>query len=68
MKVVKKELKTFIEHAICECGGELIVDETAIFGGLLFGGRNPEYEHKCKRCGKTATLTKPYPNTEQQEA
>ena len=68
MVIVKKELKTFIEHAVCECGGELIAEETAIFGALLFGGKDPAIEHKCKNCGKTSYFAKPYQNTEQQEA
>lgn len=62
MKVKNYEKKTIVNHAFCECGGELIYDTNSLFTDL-FTGKN-KFGHTCKKCGMKVSLDKMYPDEE----
>ena len=61
MKEVKKPVREYVVHAMCECGGEFIP------GDVVFMTYPPQYPHKCNKCGTSATFNKKYPSIEYEE-
>jgi hypothetical protein len=49
------EVKTFIQRAYCECGGDMV------YGGICYATVEPGYPHSCKKCGKSQTLDDTFP-------
>lgn len=64
IKIITKQKETYINHAICECGGEYKFDNVnndiilTIFGAVY---DNQRYPHKCDKCGKIESFPKTYP-------
>ena len=56
--LVKKEMKTYRIHAMCECGGEFKLDDTELFNSMFFG---EGLKHTCDKCGKEIVLSEYYP-------
>lgn len=54
MEIIKKECKTFIERAYCDCGEEL-------FSHTVNCTMPPSYNYECSKCGAKFTLDKNYP-------
>lgn len=61
MKEIKKPVREYIVHAMCECGGEFIP------GDMVLMSDPPQYPHKCNKCGTSATFNKKYPSIEYEE-
>ncbi len=57
MKIIKEEVKTFIETAICDCGGEMAAD------GSVLCSNPPQYTMYCKKCGVRERGYIRYPRT-----
>ena len=62
-----KEKRTFILNALCECGGEFVVDigdVSGIFSSLftaVSGGSDGKIKHKCRKCGKESSFKHAFP-------
>lgn len=61
MKEVKKPIREYVVHAMCECGGEFIP------GDVVFMTYPVQYSHTCNKCGASATFNKKYPSIEYEE-
>ena len=62
MKEVKKEVKTYIVHAMCDCGGEYLPT------GMALTSHPVQYPHVCDKCGdKQLFSDEMYPRTEYEE-
>ena len=61
MKEVKKEIKAYEIHAMCECGGEFKVDPNGL--GLCYDTIPPSYSYLyiCNKCKKEEFLARHYP-------
>lgn len=59
MRTRKYEKRTIVNHAFCECGGELIYDTLSLFTDLLTG--KDKFEHTCHKCGMKVALDTRYP-------
>ena len=55
MKEVKREVKSYIIYADCECGG--IFKPT----NMCLMSYPPQYPHKCNKCGKEEIFSHTYP-------
>ena len=64
MNLVKKEVKTYRIHAMCDCGGEFKMDDVELFNMMFLG---EGLKHKCNRCGKTVILSEYYPKEVKEE-
>jgi hypothetical protein len=58
---VRKEVKTYMVRAMCECGGEYEHQ------GLVLTSWPAQYPHECNRCGKMETFLSQYPKFEYKE-
>lgn len=58
----KYEKRTIVNHAFCDCGGELIYNTNSLFTDLLTGKN--KFGHTCKKCGMKVMLDKLYPDEE----
>ena len=58
MNLVKKEVKTYRIHAMCDCGGEFKVTNADLFNMMFL---NEGYRHTCDKCGKVMILSEYYP-------
>lgn len=58
MKKVKKEVKTNIIKAMCECGGEYKPT------GIVLTTYPEQYPHDCSKCGKREVFYEQYPKFE----
>ena len=62
-----KEKRTFVLNVLCECGGEFVVDvgdASDIFTSLFKSISDKtahEFNHKCRKCGKTKTFHHTFP-------
>lgn len=61
----KVEVKTYMEHACCDCGGEFIhipKDPCEPIADIaVWPPRKPTYPHKCNRCGEIKSFDQQYP-------
>lgn len=55
MKEVKREVKTYIVYANCECGGTFKPINMCLMS------YPPQYPHKCNKCGKEEFFNCTYP-------
>ena len=60
---VRKILRTYVEHAQCECGGEL----TFVGMGEVSVSGTPNYPHVCSNCMCVVGLSRSYPRQVQEE-
>lgn len=58
MNLVKKEIKTYKVHMMCDCGGEYKMSESDLFNMMFL---NEGYRHTCDKCGKVMILSEYYP-------
>ena len=63
-----KEKRTFVLNVQCDCGGEMVYDVgdvSSIFSSLfstINSEKNAmEFNHKCRKCGKTAKFNHIFP-------
>lgn len=56
----KYEKRTIVNHAFCDCGGELIYNTDSLFTDLLTG--KDKFEHTCNKCGMKVMLDARYPD------
>lgn len=61
MKEIKKPVREYIVHAMCECGGEFILGDMALMTYPV------QYPHICNKCGASETFNKRYPSIEYEE-
>ena len=64
MILITKQKETYINHAMCECGGEYkFTNNTSEAFGSIFGAifAQSGLTHTCDKCGKTEKFTKMYP-------
>lgn len=61
MILVKKEVKIYVVHAMCECGGEF--HPTMVLATTY----PPQYQYCCDKCGIAATFDVNYPAIEYKE-
>lgn len=57
MTETKKEVKTYLVNATCDCGGVMV------FQGISLLSHPPQYPHKCQLCDKVENLSDMYPYT-----
>jgi hypothetical protein len=63
VNIIKKEIKTYKCHAMCECGGEFFIKDLDVFSSLFSRSING-FEHKCNKCGKIQKFPVTYPKEE----
>lgn len=61
MKIVKKEVKTHVTHAMCDCGGEFKPTN------MILSTFPVQYPHDCNKCGKREIFYERYPKIEYEE-
>ena len=66
MGIIEKKVELFIEHAMCDCGGEFI-SVNSDMSNVLGHDVNHNYLHICNKCHKSNSFSKIYPNTRQKE-
>lgn len=63
-----KEKRTFVMNVLCDCGGEFahdVGDVSSIFSSLFSAVNSTEehkFNHKCRKCGKTASFKHIFPS------
>lgn len=60
---VKNEVKTYMVHAMCECGGEFETGDVIWTLDMY----PPKFGHVCNKCGKTVMFSEKYPKIEYEE-
>lgn len=70
MNIITKQKETYINHAMCECGGEFKYNNEHACGdifGMFFqadkSNESYQFSHKCNNCGKEEKFSKMYPET-----
>ena len=61
MQIIKKEVKTYMTHALCSCGGEFK------FIDMILPTYPVQYPHDCNKCGKREIFYERYPKIEYEE-
>jgi len=61
MKEIKKEVKTYIVYAYCNCGGKFKSTN------ICLTSYPPQYPHICDKCGKEEIFNFTYPRTVMEE-
>ena len=65
MVTKRTELRVFLEHAMCECGGELLPKPKDPYEPqitvAIWPPPTPKYDHICSKCGKVETFLEIYP-------
>lgn len=54
--VTWNEVRIYMRHLRCPCGGEMLFQKTSIQDALL------PYPHKCQSCGRIQCTSETYPN------
>ena len=70
MEIIKRNIKVYFQHAMCDCGGEFVHDAANSYRDMfnaMLSGNDIVFEHKCTLCGKVEKFSEQFPRRVEEE-